>query len=138
MAAVFQPCDEGVIRGTRASGSRLSGTCQSAMGIATTAIAGVIKNAARQETSSTSQPPSTGPTAIAVPLSADQAPMAFALSFPSNDAPTIASDAGTRSAPPAPCTARAATSCPGPGARAHQTEAAAKIAAPRTKTHRLP
>ena len=108
------------------------------MGIATTAIAGEMKNPARQKTSSTSQPPKTGPTAIAVPLSADQAPMAFTLCFPSNDAPTIASDAGTRSAPPAPCTARAAASCPGPGERAHQAEAAAKIVAPRTKARRLP
>ena len=106
--------------------------------IATTASTGVIRNAARQETSSTSQPPNSGPTAIAVPLSADQAPIALALRFPSNDAPTIASDAGTRSAPPAPCTALAATSCPEPGARAHQAEAAAKIAAPRTKMRRLP
>src|SRR3712207_7258517 len=84
------------------------------MGIAATAIAGTIRKALRQETSSTSQPPKTGPTAIAVALSAPQAPMAFALSFPSNDAPRIASDAGTSSAPPAPCTARAAASCPGP------------------------
>jgi hypothetical protein len=64
--------------------------------------------------------------------------MAFALSVPSNDAPTIASDAGTSSAPPTPCTARAAISCAGPGPRAHQTEAAAKTAAPTTKTRRLP
>jgi hypothetical protein len=78
----------------------------------------VIRKALRQETSSTSQPPKTGPTAIAVALSAPQVPMAFALSFPSNDAPTMASDAGTRSAPPTPCTARAATSCPASGARA--------------------
>jgi hypothetical protein len=98
----------------------------------------VIRNAIRQETSSTSQPPKTGPTAIAVPLSADQIPIAFALSFPSNDAPRIARDSGTRSAPPTPCTARAATSCPGSGAKAHQAEATAKIAAPRTKTRRLP
>ena len=38
-----------------------------AMGIATMAIAGAIKNAARQETYSTSNPPRTGPTAIARP-----------------------------------------------------------------------
>jgi len=108
------------------------------MGTATEARARTIRNATRQETVSTSQPPNTGPTAIAVPLSAAQAPMAFVLSFPSNEAPTIASDAGTRSAPPTPCKALAATRWPGPGASAHHTEAAAKTAAPRTKARLLP
>src|SRR5262249_42120996 len=56
----------------------------------------------------------------------------------SKDALMIARLPGTSSAPPTPCTALAAISCPTPGARPHQTDAMAKMATPVQKIRRRP
>ncbi len=63
-----------------AAGSRLSGTCRWATITTTTASGRLIKNTQRHEATSTSQPPSSGPIAVATPPRPDQAPIARARS----------------------------------------------------------
>ena len=76
--------------------------------------------------------------APAIPPSPDQAPMAGPRSSFRNDASMSASDPGVSSAPPTPCSARAAISISTLGATAHSSEATANHATPITNTRRRP
>jgi hypothetical protein len=104
--------------------SRLSGTCRSATTTTSAATGRLIRNTARQ-VHSTSQPPTNGPTAPAIPPSPDQAPIAAARSGPRNDAEISARLPGVSSAPPTPCRARPATSSSRFGADPHSSDATA-------------
>ena len=93
---------------------------------------------ARHETASTSQPPSSGPSAVATPPSPDQAPIARARSPGLKLASIIARLPGVRSAPPTPCSRRAPISASALGAIAQSREATVNQATPMTKIRRRP
>ena len=101
-----------------------------------TAKGTVIKNIQRHDTVSMRKPPSSGPSAEVSADAPDHSPMAPPRSPAGNAALIIAKLPGVRSAPPTPCTARAAMSCPTLGASPHHTEAAVKTTTP-TKNTRL-
>ena len=61
---------------------------------------------------------------------ADHVPIALPRVFGGKVAAMMARLPGTRSAPPIPCSVRAAIRCRISGARPHQTDAAAKITMP--------
>ena len=92
----------------------------------------------RHDAASTSQPPRNGPTAEATPLRPDQAPMARARSCGRKLASRMARLPGVSSAPPTPCTMRAATSRGALGATAHSSEAAANTTMPSWKMRLRP
>ena len=69
---------------------------------------------------------------------ADHVPIAFPRSPAGNAAAMIARLPGTSSAPPSPCTARAAIKWRALGATPHHTDAAAKIAIPTPNTRSRP
>lgn len=108
------------------------------MAITTAASGGLMKNTHRHEPTWISQPPTKGAIAEAVPLSADQAPIALALSVLRNDDWMMARLAGVSSAPPMPCMALAPISSPAVGASAQSMEATANQMTPMTNTRRLP
>ena len=97
-----------------------------------------MKKISRQDHASTSQPPSTGPSAVVSAEDPAQVPIARPRSPSGKCALMIARLLGTSSAPPIPCTARAAISTPAPGAIAQATDAAVKTATPIAKTRRRP
>ena len=97
-----------------------------------------IAKMTRQESTSTSSPPSGGPTAIAALVPAVQEPIAAARSPGPKTAVMIASELGTSSAPNAPCSARAAIKTAIDGATAHSSEAVPKPATPIAKIRRRP
>ena len=115
-----------------------SGTWRSVMATATAAMGTLMRKISRHDHAWTSQPPMKGPTALATPASADQAPTAWPRSSGWNDAEMIARLPGTRSAPPAPCRARAKVSQVAVGARAHRTDATVKATRPITNIRRRP
>ena len=92
----------------------------------------------RHDATSTSQPPTNGPIAVATPPSPDQAPIARARSSGANDAWIIARLPGVSSAPPTPCSARAAISSGAVGASPQSSDASANQTTPITKTRRRP
>ena len=92
----------------------------------------------RQESTSTSRPPSGGPSAIAPLVPAVQVPIAAARSPGPKTVVMIASELGTSSAPNAPCSPRATISSSTDGAIAHTSEAAPKPAVPIAKIRRRP
>ena len=76
--------------------------------------------------------------AAATPPSPDQAPIVRARSSGSNEAWISASDPGVSSAPPMPCSTRAAMRNPAVGATAHSSDAVANHATPTRNTRRRP
>jgi hypothetical protein len=98
----------------------------------------LIRNTQRQETASTSQPPTSGPIAPATPPRADQAPIARDRSRGTKTASMIASEPGVSSAPPIPWRMRAATSTSIDGASAHSADATVNQITPTWKTSRRP
>src|SRR5438067_7391064 len=72
----------------------------------TIAIGTFRKKITRQLEISISQPPSSGPTTVEMPLQAVQVPIAAPRSVPENVDVITASDAGVRSAPARPCKPR--------------------------------
>ena len=120
------------------SASRLSGTWRSARNTTTTPIGRLIRKIARQLETSTSQPPSRGPIAAAIDTNPVHAPIARARSSGTKAASMIARLPGVSSAPPTPCSARAAISTPTDGATAHSAEATVNQAMPITNTRRRP
>lgn len=92
----------------------------------------------RQDTACTSQPPRNGPTAVATPLSPDQAPIALPRSSDRKDASRMARLPGVSSAAPTPCKARAAIRTPEFGARPQSADATANQTTPITKSRRRP
>src|SRR5436309_9168287 len=97
-----------------------------------------MKNAARHERWSISQPPNTGPSAAISADAPDHVPMALPRLCSSNDALMIAKLPGTSNAAPTPWIARAAMSWRTLPARPHHTDAVANSATPITNTRRRP
>ena len=83
-------------------------------------------------------PPSTGPTATAIPVIAPNTPKAMPRSLPWNALDKSASDVANMIAPPTPCPARASVRNRGLGASPHSSEPVVKIATPTAKTRRRP
>ena len=98
----------------------------------------LIPNAQRQEYEVVSQPPNSGPSAAVPPIVAPQMPNATPRSRPRKFALSNDSEVGSMSAPPSPCTARAAISCVPSPASAASTLAPAKITVPSKKSRRRP
>jgi hypothetical protein len=99
----------------------------------------LMRKALRQPYASTSRPPSAGPTAAAVDTIPPHRLMARARSRGSSKvARRIASELGTNSAAPTPCSTRAATSATTEGASPHPAEAATNTASPARNTVRAP
>jgi hypothetical protein len=96
------------------------------------------QNAYRQSATWMSQPPTSGPTAVATPDSPDQAPIALGRSSGWKLAWISASEPGVSSAPPTPCRARAATSTSMLGASPHSADATANQHTPTRNTRRRP
>ena len=106
-----------------ALGSKDSGTCRAVSTTTTATIGRLMKNTARHETDSISQPPRNGPMAVATPPNPLHAPIAAPRSCTRNDAEMIARLPGTRSAAAAPCTQRATMRVTMFGARPHSSDA---------------
>ena len=108
--------------------------------MATTAAASgtLITKTHRHDATPSSPPPTNGASAPATPLNAAQAPTALALSVAAKLDWMMARLAGVTSAPPMPCSVRAAISAWMPGASAQSTEAAVNHTEPMTKTRRRP
>ncbi|MDT4842412.1 hypothetical protein D3C72_1335180 [compost metagenome] len=98
----------------------------------------LIRKIQCQEAYCTSQPPSVGPSSG--PMSPGMATKLIACR--NSPRGTVRSSArrptGSSSAPPRPCTTRAATSCPSPCESAHSTEPAANSTMAQKKTRRVP
>jgi hypothetical protein len=77
----------------------------------------------RQPSACSSHPPRNGAIAAEIPLNPAHVPIARGRSPGAKAASMMARLAGVISAPPMPCTARAAMSHPMPGAAAHSTDA---------------
>ena len=83
-------------------------------------------------------PPTTGPASTAIPVTLLKMPSAQARRCGGNAAESRASASGSISAAPAPWMARAATSAPASGARAHPAEAAVNRPTPAASIRRRP
>ena len=103
------------------------------MKITAAAIGTLIRKINRHDTAVIRKPPTNGPSAVATPPSPDQAPMTRPRSPGANDASRIARLPGVSSAPPTPCSPRAAISSPMLGAIAQISDATANHATPMTK-----
>ena len=90
-----------------ASSSLLSGTCHREIISTISASGTLIKNTARHETCSISQPPKIGPMLAVIAVKADHVPIAFPRFASSKEALMMARLPGTSNAPPMPCAARA-------------------------------
>ena len=93
-------------------------------------IGRLMTKIARQEIEPISQPPSSGPKAVATPPSPDQAPIARARSAGRKLASMSARLPGVSSAPPIPCSSRAPISSSAVGATAQSSEATVKRPTP--------
>ena len=118
--------------------SRVSGTHRCASHTVRTASGRLIRKIHRHDAWSTSSPPTSGPSAAAIPPRPDQAPMARLRSSERNAPWIIARLPGVRSAPPMPCSTRAAISTSAFGASPHNRDARANQTVPMTKTRRRP
>ncbi|OUE16126.1 hypothetical protein CMMCA002_08215 [Clavibacter michiganensis subsp. michiganensis] len=98
----------------------------------------LIPNTSRQSSASTSTPPSTGPTSMAVPVHAVHEPMARACAGPRKACAMRASELGTSSAPAAPWAARAAMRITAVGAIAHTSDVTPKPTRPQRSTRTRP
>ncbi len=96
----------GQSRAVSASSSRLSGTRKEASPTTSTARGTLMKKTHRHDPCSTSQPPSTGPTAAVMAVNPDHVPMARPRSSSLKDALIMDRLPGMRSAPPIPWIAR--------------------------------
>ena len=104
----------------------------------TNAASGMLIRKTARHVHSTSHPPRNGPTAPATPPSPDQAPTAAARSGPWNEAEIRARLPGVSSAPPMPCSARAAIRTSTVGARPQASDASANHATPMRKIRLRP
>ena len=122
----------------RGRGARDSGTKRAVSAIAARPIGMFTRNTARQ-LSSTSTPPRTGPSAMLMPTTAPQIPIACARSRGSSNVLRMIDIAtGLSIAPAAPCSTRKAMSQPTPGARAQASDAAVNSARPNWNTRARP
>ena len=118
--------------------SRDSCAANSVTATAPTATGRLRKKIARQETSSVSQPPSTGPTASAMAETPAQVPIALPRSSGGNALEMIERVPGIMNAAPMPWTAREATSQPSLGAKPIVAEASANTTTPNRNIRRRP
>jgi hypothetical protein len=114
--------------------SRDSGTCRRVIHPVTAATGTLIRKIGRQLPVSSSHPPRKGAIAADTPLNPAHVPIACVRS----PGAMVARLAGVISAPPIPCTARAAMSQPMLGAAAHSTDAAVNQLSPARNTRRCP
>jgi hypothetical protein len=121
-----------------ADGSFDSGTCRRVAQAATAATGMLIKKIGRQLPACSSHPPANGAIAAETPLNPAHVPIAWVRSAGAKLASMMARLAGVISAPPMPCTARAAISQPMPGAAAHSTDAKVNQPSPARNTRRRP
>ena len=91
-----------------------------------------------QSIPSTTAPPTSGPAATAIPVTALKIPIAAPRRSGGNAALNSANPSVSRSAAPSPCTARAPISQPTFGARAQAAEASANSTRPAAYSRRLP
>src|SRR6185437_582800 len=106
---------------------------------ATAAATGtLIRKIGRQLPACGSHPPRNGAIAAETPLNPAHVPIAWVRSPGAKAASMIARLAGVISAPPIPCTARAAMSQPMLGAAAHSTDARVNQLKPARNTRRRP
>ncbi len=98
----------------------------------------LIRKIQRQEASTSSSPPASGPSTPKIAPHAVQLPIAAPRSDCENVFTITASELGTSSAPATPCSARAATSAPIDGASAHASDVMPKPATPIAKIRRSP
>ena len=96
------------------------------------------KKIARQETSSVSQPPSSGPSASAIADTPAQVPIALPRSSGGNALEMIERVPGIMNAAPTPCTAREATSQPSLGAKPIVADASENTTTPNRNIRRRP
>ncbi len=116
-----------------------SGTKIAVSRIATAQIGRLIQNTARQSTYWMSAPPTMGPSAIEMPTTPPQIPIARARSTrPRNTWVMIDIATGFIIEPPMACNKRAAISISMFGARLHNNDAAAKTVSPIWNVRRLP
>jgi hypothetical protein len=104
----------------------------------TSATGMLARKIQRHDSVSISQPPRTGPAAAVSAEKADHRPIARLRTSVGNEALISARLPGMRSAPPRPCSARAAIRWPMVGANPHQSDANAKIATPEANTRTRP
>ena len=102
------------------------------------AIGTFRKKMTRQLETPISQPPSSGPMTVEMPLHAVHVPIAAPRSAPENVDVITASDAGVRSAPAIPCRPRKTISVSTFGATAQSTDARPNQATPSRKTRTSP
>ena len=125
-------------RRTRASRRPSRGTKPSTITSVASATGTLRRKITRQLQTPISQPPSSGPNTVDVPLHAVQVPIAVPRSTPENVVVIIASEAGVRSAPATPWRPRKTISAVGPGAAAQSADAAPKQATPSVNTRTSP
>jgi hypothetical protein len=115
-------------------GSDVSGTWARVTSTTTAATGRFNRKIQRHDAASTRYPPRNGPTAVAIPPSADHAPMALPRSAGTKLAWMMARLPGVRRAPPTPWSTRAATSSSVLGAMPQRRDAAANHTTPTRKT----
>ena len=118
--------------------SRDSCAANSVTTTAPTATGRLRKKIARQETSSVSQPPSTGPSASAMADTPAHVPIALPRSSGGNALEMIERVPGIMNAAPMPWTARDATSQPSLGAKPIVADASANTTTPNRNIRRRP
>ncbi len=118
--------------------SRDSCAANSVTATAPTATGRLRKKIARQETSSVSQPPSSGPAASAIAETPAQVPIALPRSSGGNALEMIERVPGIMNAAPMPWIARDATSQPSDGAKPIVAEASEKTTTPNRNILRRP
>ena len=110
-----------------------------AMSVTANTTGTLTRKIQRQFSASVTSPPSTSPTANPALAHAPKTPSARLRSSPSANVVAMSETAaGTVSAAPMPCRARATTSTGAPGARPHASDIAPKSESPSTKVRRRP
>ena len=121
-----------------ASSSTLSTIARRPIAYTSTPSGRFTRKTQRQSANSASRPPSGGPDAAASAAAAPHVPTAAARRPTGYSGRISASETGTVTAAPAPCTTRAATSASQLGATAHAADAATNSAIPPRKTRLRP
>ncbi|KRB75611.1 hypothetical protein ASE03_16895 [Kitasatospora sp. Root187] len=125
-------------RSSLARSPRLSCTTASTSGTATMPTGMLIQKIHSQSSPSTTAPPTTGPSAIARPLTADQRPSAKLRIFSGTALESRVSESGMTAAAPKPWIARAAINWPLVSASPQPIEESVNSTMPSVKTLRCP
>jgi hypothetical protein len=124
--------------GRRAAASRDSSIRSSVAATAAMPIGTLTKKIQRQPRPLVITPPSTGPIATAIPVTAPKTPNATPRSAPRNACAISASEVENMIAPPMPWKARESDSMTGLAATPHSSEPAVKTAMPIANSRRRP